>query len=128
MLRYHLVDVRSAPNLNGKVALAAAKSAHEPVGYGDYFGIGIERPATKEVDIELPVLAEPPALRPLVAEHVRYRVEPEWVAKLPPPRGDHAGDRGRHLGPQCYLAATAVDKGVGDRKSTRLNSSHMSIS
>src|SRR5438874_11315944 len=52
-------------------------------------------------------------------ERARHR------AAAPPQRGHRAGDEGR---PRAALAEAARQHGAEDRKSTRLNSSHVEIS
>ena len=66
----------------------------------------------EHVDVDLPVLPHPAALRALVAVAVRVAVPAH--GELQPARvaGDHASDRRRHLRPQCEAPVAAVGERV----------------
>ena len=58
------------------------------------------------------MLAEPPALRALVAKDIGYRVEPQRETKLTALGSHHARYGRGHLGAQRHLALPAVNKRV----------------
>src|SRR6185312_6837255 len=61
-----------------------------------------------DIHVQLIVLAQPPALRTLIAEQLRNRKPADRLAQRIRPLGDHPRECRRHLGPQGDLAAALV--------------------
>ena len=75
---------------------------------GDQLASASDRGFADDVAVELVMLAQPAALRPLVAKHLRHAKPLHRLAKIAMRGRDHARERRRHLRSQGDRAAAFV--------------------
>jgi len=89
-----------------------AERGHHVVHHAEDLDVGVRAVRAEDVHVDLPVLADPPALRPFVPVAVGVAVPANRELQGARVPGDHAGHRGRHLRPQRQAAPPAVGERV----------------
>src|SRR3989344_6428690 len=112
MFLHQIVKVGAVPDLNYEIPFRRAECPHKPVRHAYYLGVSRKGATAEAIYVQLPVLAQATALRPLVPKDVRHGIETQRETEIAPPRGHHARDRRSHLRAQSHLAPAAVDKGI----------------
>ncbi len=103
----------SAIEFDGVHCPLSLKGPKDVIGHQNDLVLSLNPANAEDVDIQLPVLAQPPALRALVAPQVGNTVPAQRVGQFLALGCYHPADSRGHLRTNNNFAATAVSKAIG---------------